>query len=60
LEVNSFSRVQVIDSLPLEESFAPKLLPFRLGLFPKYFHGTIPPELGPSFSSRDSVPTAHA
>jgi hypothetical protein len=35
LEVNSFSRVQVVDSLPLEESFAPKLLPFglHLGLF---------------------------
>jgi hypothetical protein len=35
LKVNSFPGVQVVDSLPLEESFAPKLLPFglHLGLF---------------------------
>jgi hypothetical protein len=38
LEVNSFSRVQVVDSLPLEESFAPNLLPF--GLLLGLFHNT--------------------
>jgi hypothetical protein len=32
LKVNSFPGVQVVDSLPFEESFAPKLLPFGLHL----------------------------